>query len=441
MTTAFNKVSKGELEEVSAAEEKDATPSNVVELNILHAALHDMLTQINLTHELRLKASEEKVEKEKVLAASQAKSQFLANMSHEIRTPMNAILGITEILLHSEQLSEQERKYIGDIKISSGALLTIINDILDISKLESGKLTLEEKDFDFEELLNNLQTMGEYLAAPNGLTFNFEKSDKLPACLHGDDVRLRQVLLNILSNACKFTTQGSVIFRVTSDDGRLIFSIADTGPGISEEDQVALFEPFKRVDTARTVQGTGLGLSISKNLVDMMGGEIRLHSELGKGSTFTVIIREVLGTDCGKKESRDAKRVEYKPGVKVLIVDDNDINLSVADGLLSGLYGFSCDLALSGAEALEKIQANDYVLVFMDHMMPEMDGVETTKRIRALGGKYAAIPVIALTANAVKGAREAMLDSGIDDYLSKPIEIDTLDSVLAKWVPAELKVG
>ncbi|MDL2290500.1 response regulator [Desulfovibrio sp. OttesenSCG-928-F20] len=437
LTTDLSRIADGNLEQEND-EQREPHSGNVVELIIMRQALWKMLGQIRQTHELRLRAAEERMEKDKLLAASQAKNQFLANMSHEIRTPMNAILGISEILLHNEQLQGQERKYINDIKTSSEALLAIINDILDISRLESGKLTLIDSDYDFLGMLDNLRSMGEYLAAPNGLRFEFEADPDLPRCLHGDEVRLRQVLLNLISNACKFTNDGTVSFKVTAGEESLSFVVSDTGPGISAIDQPLLFEPFRRVESAlnRAIQGTGLGLSISKNLVDMMGGSISLESEPGRGSVFTVNIPLVRGDEAAMIEKSPDKAVAYAPGVRALIVDDNAINLSVAEGLLTDLYGIECELANSGAKALQLVQEKDFTFIFMDQMMPEMDGVETAGRIRALGGDLACIPIIALTANAVKGTREQLLASGIDDYLTKPIEIAAMDAALRKWIPA-----
>jgi len=440
LTVDFNRVSTGDVWEMSPPAEGEQH-SNVVELNILETALWRMLSQINQNHELRLKATEEQVEREKVVAASQAKSQFFASMSHEIRTPMNAILGISEILLH-HNLAAPERKYVQDINTSSEALLTIINDLLDIARLESGKLELADRDFDFSLFLENIRTMGEYLCASNHLEFRYYAAEELPACLRGDDVRLRQILLNLLSNACKFTSEGSVAFQVHATEGRLVFAVRDTGPGISEEQQAGLFEPFKRIDNTRNqkIQGTGLGLAIAKSLVEMMDGSLKVKSTPGKGSTFTMELPLVSGDACALEQSQDVKRTIYRPGVKILIVDDNEINLAVAAGLLKNLYNFDSDLALSGRDALAMVSENDYALVLMDHMMPDMDGLETTRRIRDMGGKCLKMPILALTANAIKGAKEAMLEAGLDDYLTKPIEVNALERLLRKWLPDELKV-
>ena len=444
LTVDFDRIANGDLDIAGESEERENAPaSNVVELDILQRSLWKMLVQVSQTHSLRLRATEERMEKEKVLAASQAKSQFLANMSHEIRTPMNAIHGISEILLHDDHLNDRERKYINDIKVSSDALLAIINDILDISRLESGKLTLSETDFDLRVLLENLKAMGEYLAAPNKLYFRFELDPALPRMLRGDDVRLRQILLNLLSNACKFTKEGGVTFSADTHDGFLRFVVADTGHGISKEDQECLFEPFRRVDSAsnRGIQGTGLGLSITRNLVEMMGGTISVKSELGKGSIFTVTVPELVSDAEAAPDTPRSERLRFASDVTVLVVDDNDINLAVAEGLLTDLFGLKCDLVESGAEALKKVTEKDYALVFMDQMMPDMDGVETSRRIRAMGGRYATIPIIALTANAVKGTKEFLLGEGIDDYLTKPIDTAEMDAILRRWIPADLIVA
>ena len=442
LTMNFDKTTHGEADAV--AEEllhSGGKQSNVVELDILQFSLEKMLSQIKQAHDLRIKATEERVEKEKILAASQAKNQFLASMSHEIRTPMNAILGISEILLHNGTLNPQEQKYIEDIKCSADALLTIINDVLDISKLEFGKLSLEEKDFDFKKFLENILSIGEHLAAPNTLKFHYKEVGNLPRYLRGDDIRLRQILLNILSNACKYTKQGSVTFSVFADNASLRFVVADTGMGIKKEDLTFLFDPFRRFDATqnRTVQGSGLGLSICQKLVELMDGSIEVESEYNWGTTFTTTIPLKLGDKPVENNTGEAVRVAYTSDVRILIVDDNEINLTVAEGLLTDIFGITCELASSGNEALQKVHETDYSIIFMDQMMPEMDGLETTSHIRAMGGKFANVPIISLTANAIKGTRELMLASGIDDYLTKPINIDELAAVLNRWIPDAMK--
>lgn len=443
LTVAFDKVSSGNVEDESHKpainyEQK----SHVVELDILQSSLRKMLTQIGQANELRLKATEEQLEKEKLLAESKAKTQFLANMSHEIRTPMNAIIGISEILLSDNHLIEHDLKYVNDIKISANALLDIINDILDISQFESGKLTIQNENFNFHQLLENVCSMAEHLAHAKHLQFIHQAPPSLPEYLRGDGVRLRQILLNLLSNACKFTPQGSVTFIVQDTGDSLSFCVADTGRGIRSEDLEQLFQPFKRVDpeNSKHIQGTGLGLSISKNLVEMMGGYVHVESQYNHGTTFTAVIPKVLGEAPPKKEAEHIRKAMFSSDVHVLVVDDNQINLAVAEGVLNGLYTIRCDLAQSGQEALEKVLTTKYTLVFMDHMMPEMDGIETTRKIREMGGEFLHLPIIAFTANAIKGVREELLEAGIDDYLTKPIQVDMLDRILNKWIPNQFYI-
>ncbi|MCL2218777.1 MAG: ATP-binding protein [Chitinispirillia bacterium] len=378
----------------------------------------------------------------RAVEASKVKSRFLANMSHEIRTPLNAIIGMSE-LLEMERLSSRQQNYVKDIGHASRSLLTIINDILDLSKIEAGKLELCPVDFDIRELIANIVSMFRFMANKKDLRFICEEdNENLPRALYGDDVRLRQVLINLCSNAVNFTSGGYVCLRVSSADGRLIFAVSDTGSGIKPEDIPHLFSPFARSEQSkhRNVTGTGLGLPISKTFVEMMGGTIEVESVYGKGSTFTVLIPMIAGDESKVKGSgKDAggktrAQVTFKASTaKVLIVDDNDLNLKVAFRLLS-LYGMTPDMVTSGAAAIEAVQRTEYDMVFMDHMMPEMDGVEATKRIRELGGARKKVPVIALTANATQGAREEFIAAGMDDYVSKPIELDSLNRVLEKWI-------
>ena len=382
-----------------------------------------------------------KASEAKALESSKVKSLFLANMSHEIRTPLNAIIGMSD-LLSMERLTNRQHNYVKDICIASHSLLSIINDILDFSKIEAGKLELNAVHYNFRELISNIVSMFGFMARKKGLEFEYvEDKAGLPKCLFGDDVRLRQVLVNICANAVNFTDRGVVRMKAAARDGSLVVEIEDTGAGIKPDDLKDLFSPFARVDTVRnrSVKGTGLGLPISKNFVEMMGGTINVSSEYGAGSVFTITIPMTPGDESlvvragppgGSKVSFSA------PEAKILVVDDNDLNLKVAYRLLS-LYGIPADMAPSGREAITAVQKVDYDIVFMDHMMPEMDGIQATAKIRALGGKYAKLPIIALTANATRGVQDIFLSNGLDDYLPKPIELDKLSDMLRKWIPLE----
>jgi signal transduction histidine kinase len=372
-------------------------------------------------------------------AASEAKSNFLSNMSHEIRTPMNAITGMGELLLH-EHLNPRQTGYVNDIVVSAKSLLGIINDILDFSKIEAGKLELSPIDYDFTAFLDNIESMFIFVAKNKDLEFKLERGNGLPEALLGDDLRLRQTLTNILGNAIKFTEEGSVQLKVTKADNTLTFEIKDTGIGIRKEALPKLFSAFEQVDSQknRNIVGTGLGLTISKSFIDMMGGNITLESEYGKGTTFTVTIPAIEGNK-GRVE-KDVPITEhdsiYAPDAKILVVDDNKFNLNVSEGLLR-LLGVKAEIAESGFEAIALIGQNKYDIVFMDHMMPEMDGMETTKRVRDMGGRYSKLPIIALTANAVSGAKEMYLANGFDDFISKPIETQALVRVLEEFLPPE----
>ncbi|MDR1395833.1 MAG: response regulator [Deltaproteobacteria bacterium] len=368
-------------------------------------------------------------------SAYQSKTQFISMMSHEIRTPMNAIIGMSEILASDRELSESALTYVQDIKLAGNALLNIINDILDLSKLELGRMKLTEVDYSLAEFMGNIRSMASYLAADKSLAFSCDLSGELPEYLKGDDVRLRQILINVIGNAIKFTSQGSVALKLWAQDGQLIFTVTDTGIGIKSEDLPFLFEPFRQLDTAknRHIKGTGLGLSISRHLLNLMGGTISAESEYGRGTTFRIAIPRIEGQKPASLESQSG-RLEFGPEVKVLVVDDNDMNLLVASGLLR-IFKIKSDTASSGREALEKVAQNSYHLVFMDQMMPEMDGVETTANIRAMGEKYQELPIIALTANAMSGARESLMEAGMNDFLSKPIQRQELAAILSRWVP------
>ena len=371
--------------------------------------------------------------------ASNAKSNFLSNMSHEIRTPMNAIIGMGELLGY-EQLNERQSGYVHDIIVSAKSLLDIINGILDFSKIESGKFELNPVDYDFNAMIDNIESMFVYVAQKKSLEFNVEYGEDLPEFLFGDDIRLRQVLINICGNAVKFTEDGYVRLKITAYDDSIVFEIRDTGLGIREEDLSKLFNAFEQVDKSinRSVVGTGLGLALSKSFIDMMGGEIKITSKYGSGTTFSITIPRVEGhADKIRQLEINSNELSISaPDARVLITDDNEFNLRVASGLLS-LVDIQADTADSGLMAIELIKKNDYDIVFMDHMMPGMDGVETIREIKKLGGKFAELTIVALTANAVGNVREMFMENGFSDFISKPIEISKLLDVVKKHLPAD----
>ncbi len=496
---------------------------------------------------------------EEALLSSKAKSNFLANMSHEIRTPMNAISGMAEIILR-ESNGRGVAEYAHDIKSSCDNLLAIINDILDISKIESGKLDIVEREYLLASMLNDIINLTRMRLSSKSLAFYTYIDSKLPSRVIGDEIRIKQILINLLGNAIKFTHSGHIGLRVSGEEigekCRLTFSVFDTGAGIKEEDIARLFEQFERVNTTknRNIEGTGLGLAISKQLCEMMGGHISVESTLGKGSTFTVTVEHtctqyeplahcnsrrsaliyepreessrslcyaVRNLDCectvcinqsSLLENLTSSHFDYiftpaihlqkitelkenlnldirvvvlselnslelisslsddiynitqpadclqianvfndtvvsgkgtnravgfiAPAANVLVVDDNAVNLKVASGLMEP-YKFKTDTALSGAEAIKMVSEKDYDLVFMDHMMPEMDGIDTTIAIRKLNVKYSSLPIIALTANAVVGAKELFIKEGLNDFLSKPIELGKLNAMLKRWLPED----
>ena len=377
-------------------------------------------------------------EKMRAEAANRTKSDFLAAMSHEIRTPMNAIMGMGEMLSRTS-LNEKQGRYITDIKSASKALLAIINDILDFSKIEAGRMELVNTGYNLHGMLNNLHSIFGHLFKTKDLEFNCNIDDSLPSFITGDENRLRQVLMNLLSNALKYTPKGKVVLEARCPDGeKLVFSVQDTGIGIREEDKQKLFKPFEQFDLLRNRNqgGTGLGLAICRNLCTMMGGNLDLQSVYGKGSTFQVTIPCVLA--CKLIHEETASMEDFKaPEASVLVVDDLEINLAVVEAMLS-LYDIVPDWAFSGYEAIQRASGKKYDIIFMDHMMPEMDGIETTKILRESEGLNSRSSIVALTANAMNGMEELFLQSGFDDFLPKPLEVEALSRCLRRHLPHQL---
>jgi len=384
--------------------------------------------------------------------ANEAKSKFLALVSHEIRTPMNVIIGASGIELENEAHSPEVHDAFDKINSSSRMLLGIINDLLDMSKIETGKLEIVPVDYDVSDLILETARLNSILIREKPIELILKVSEDLPVTLHGDDRRIKQILNNFLSNAIKYTNEGTVTLEVGSESreggATLIISVKDTGQGITKEQLASLYDEYTMFnqEANRMTEGTGLGLSITRKFVDMMNGRIDTESQPGVGSVFTVYLpqKSVDDSPIGREAAENLnnfkvasrkKRTElireYTPDRKVLIVDDIDENLFVTTGMMKP-YGLITDTAISGYEALEKVRGgNIYDMIFMDHMMPGMDGVETTKILREEGYTY---PIIALTANAVAGIRKLFFESGFDDFLAKPFDIVELDNILKKFI-------
>ena len=404
---------------------------------------------------------------EEALAASRSKTSFLANMSHEMRTPMNVVVGLTDLMLEEDDPSINLKENLRKISTAGNTLLGLINDVLDISKIEAGKLELTPVEYDVPSFVNDIITINMVRIGKKPITFILDISEDMPCRLYGDDLRLKQIINNLLSNAFKYTQKGTVTLGVSCEysggkDLWMLIYVSDTGIGIRQEDIEKLFTDYNQVDVQanRKIEGTGLGLSITKQLTELMGGEINFASEYGKGSTFRLRIRQGFISDerIGSETSENLRSFHYADKQKhtskklnradlsyasVLVVDDMQTNLDVAAGMLKK-YKMRVDCVTSGEEAIDLISGGEpaYDAVFMDHMMPGMDGVEAAEKIRAIGTKYAmTIPIIALTANAIAGNEQMFIDNDFQAFLAKPINMMKLDSIVQRWVRDKSREG
>lgn len=385
--------------------------------------------------------------------ANTAKSRFLSNISHEIRTPINTIMGMNEMILREEHEAVPEAyynnimKHAKDIEFASESLLSLINDVLDISQIESGKMRLVEQEYDVEEFLRDIINMVRVRSDAKEIRFDVDIDEELPRRLFGDMGKIKQIVLNFLTNALKYTEEGGIEIKVKvlgkdEDSVTIQYSVTDTGQGIKEEDMKYLFNAFESLEEVKNsnIRGSGLGLDISKHFADLMNGELTCESEYGKGSTFTFIVRQIVvdPTEIGFFEEKveETEKGPYiprfvAPDISILVVDDNPMNLAVIKGLLANtkMYIVTAD---SGEECLVKLEESQYNLVLLDHMMPGMDGLETCKRIRE---KYPDLPVIALTANYIANGKEYYISKGFTGYLPKPVDGQTLENIIRLYLP------
>lgn len=410
----------------------------------------------NLTEKMRM-IHELENERKRADAANEAKSRILAQISHEIRTPINAVLGMDEMILRECEVPEI-RRYAEDICGAGRTLLNLINQILDFSKIESGKMEIVVKEYNVFEMIRDIRNVLQPKAEGKGLTLKIELEAGLPYELYGDELRVKQIIINLINNAIKYTEEGSVCLcvkaeRKEADKIQLIVQVKDTGIGIKEEDKGRLFTAFNRVneDKTHSIEGTGLGLSIVRQLTELMNGGVRVESEVGKGSMFEATMEQKVRSEkvVDGKESfaewenkQDEKEVVKEhftaENARILVVDDIAINITVVKALLKRVK-IQVDTATSGRECIEKAMQTPYHIIFLDHMMPEMDGIETLERLRSAPDNASKdAVVIVLTANAIVGSREMFLEKGFDDYMSKPIEGEIIEKVIEKYLPKEL---
>ena len=417
----------------------------ITEINTFADSFYSMANQLktildSLENRVEQRTAELVIEKKKVEIANQAKSSFIANMSHELRSPLNAVIGFSQLILRTKNLPKEQYEIAGIIQRSGEYLLTLINNILDFSKIEAGKTTLSQKDFDLDQLLDNLEDMLYLRAFDAGLELIFDRGDNLPRYIYTDEIKLRQILLNLLSNAIKFTQKGEVILSVRYDPPLLTenhflqFTVKDTGKGISQEELSKLFEAFLQTESGKESQeGTGLGLVISRQFVQLMGGDIAVKSELNQGTTFDFSIQIKLGKET-QESNKSIQRVlalaPDQPIYKILAVDDKPINCQLLVKLLTPL-GFEVKEAANGEEAIAIWEAWEPHLIFMDMRMPVMDGYEATKYIKAQV-KGSATAVVVLTASVLEEEKVIVLSAGCDDFIRKPFKENMIFEALTK---------
>ncbi|MBQ6574490.1 MAG: response regulator [Lachnospiraceae bacterium] len=421
---------------------RSSLQNNFIGYSLIFFDITDQKKQIDKMNELRIAAD----------SASQAKSAFLANVSHEIRTPINVVQGMSEVIMRDYD-DKKLLEYADNIQNAADQLLDLINGILDFSKIESGKITLSNAEYRVDDFFRDIVMVFEHKCDESNIKFKTDISESIPAVLYGDVLRLRQVATNLLSNAFKYTREGSVTLRarferMTEEKGNLIFSVEDTGVGIRKEEIDKIFEVFVRLDERlnRSIEGTGLGLNITKKLVELMEGQIKVYSEYGQGSAFTVIIPqfirssrgETIGTIRNKEVIKNHVGVGFEaPEAKVLIIDDSKTNLIVAKALLRDTKA-QITTGTSGDECLDQVNREHFDVIVLDHRMPGMDGVETLHKMKMMKHRSQDSPVIMLTANAVNDAKDFYMRQGFTDFISKPITEQSICRMLLKYLPKEL---